>query len=271
MARARTHSSALPALVGGVVLLSLLGVGAAVAASPAPQRPRSRPGPSSPPPPPAGPPPAPPPGLSAQVLARLDHYAELIDQAAQQAGVDATILRGLIAAETGGKPTSESSAGYKGLIQASRDQEDVDPAVSLRKGAKKVHDFTASLARQLGTKYTALGRWDQVRWLARAYNAGPRTVAKAIEYGGAGWTEAEPYQRALLHTGAYATPQQHKEAERWRLQLDHRNLTMAQARKEGMPAFVEQAIVAKWQHTGPYVEKVVAYARHYAHAQEPRA
>lgn len=281
MARRSRSGSSLPWMVGiGVGLTALVATGAALAvtAAPGPRRPES--GPPPPRPPAAGPPPPPPPpaqrqqGVDPDTLRRIDQYSALIDQIAQAEKVDPAVIRGLIAAETRGNPSSVSSAGYRGLMQASRDAADADPATSIRKGAKKIGDFGASLARQFGAQYTALGRWDQVRWLARGYNAGPGTVAKAVAYGGARWTEAEPYQRALLHTGAYATrpyAPDHAAAERWRKKLAGRDLTLAQARAEGMPEYLATAIQKKWEHTAPYVERVVAYARHYARGQEGRA
>lgn len=209
-----------------------------------------------------------------EILARIDQYAELIAQVAQEAQVDPAEIKGFIAAETGGKALSVSSSGYRGLMQSSRDAEDDQPEVSLRKGAKKLREFRASLARllkPLGLDFTALNRWTQLGWLARAYNAGPGTVQKAVEYAGdpARWQDAEPYQRALLHHGAYSTRPyapagEEGGAEKWRIKLRHRNLTLDQAREEGMPAHIERAISKKWEHTAGYASRVITYAQHYA-------
>jgi hypothetical protein len=230
---------------------------------------------------PAGDPPTAEPPMSREVLGRIDAYADMIARVAQEEQVDPAEVKGFIAAESAGKADSVSSSGYRGLMQASRDQEDIDkPEVSVRKGARKLREFRASVQRLLrphGIDLAAMDRWTQLRFLARAYNAGPGVVDKAVGYArtagdAARWQEAAFYQRALLHHGSYSTrPYAPKgkegDAEEWRRKLRHRNLTLSQARAEGMPTYVERAIEKKWEHTAGYVGRIVAYARHYARAE----
>jgi hypothetical protein len=66
--------------------------------------------------------------------------------------------------------------------------------------------------RERGRRYDQLPDVEQVRLLALAYNAGPVSVAKALEYATAAgnpdqWLDAEHYKRALLFTGAYSINQ----------------------------------------------------------------
>lgn len=209
-----------------------------------------------------------------EVIARIDRYAGIIDPAAKAQGLSPAWVKAFIAAETGGKADSVSSSGYRGLMQSSRDAEDDDPKVSVKKGTAKLKTFEGSLQRllsPLGLDYRAQDERTRLAWLARAYNAGPGTVQQAVKYGGAAWQDAEPYQRALLQTGAYATGpaagDKKAEAEKWRKQLAGKGLTLQQARAQGMPAFVEAAIVAKWKATAGYVAKILAYAQHYGAAR----
>lgn len=215
-------------------------------------------------------------------VARLDQFSDLFDKVAKETGVKASILKGIAAAESDGNPRAgEKTSGYKGLMQAERDDKQLDPETSIRAGAKKFSDFTNSLTRllrPLGLNFASFDEQTRLRWVMCAYNAGPGTVQKACAYAQqAGdvlrWQDAEHYQRALIYYGAYSTrayapkgttQAQIDDAEQWRHRLTHQDLTIDQVR-ERAPALVVRSIVKKWENTPGYVEKVVQYASFYDH------
>ena len=103
-------------------------------------------------------------------------------------------------------------SGYKGLMQAGRDERQFHPETSIRTGIqtfKKFRDKSLSpRLRALGINLKTVDRETMVRWVMVSYNAGPGTVLKAVEYARASgnvgaWMRPEHFQRALLHTGAY--------------------------------------------------------------------
>lgn len=153
------------------------------------------------------------PGVSAAVVARIDGHRDPIERAATANGVPANLLRGIIAAESGGDArTGAGGSGYKGLMQSDRTVEDLDPAVSTTKGAKKYVDFTQSMRRYfrdvLKQDFDALPEETRIRLVMASYNAGPGTVKRAIGFARAAgdvgnWLAPEHYLRALLSTGAY--------------------------------------------------------------------
>ena len=82
---------------------------------------------------------------------RIESYRALFTAAAREHQVPAALLLGLCAAESDGQSQSGAgTAGYKGLLQAEKDDAQLDPAVSIQAGAKKVKTFLASLERLLG-------------------------------------------------------------------------------------------------------------------------
>jgi hypothetical protein len=128
---------------------------------------------------------------------------------------------------------------------------------------------------------------DRLQLLALAYNAGPVTVAKALQYAAeAGrpqaWREAEYYKRALLFTGAYSTSQaarnclpkataaerearireaeavrkKHKVKQKWRTAPDPPQWTSV---GPTLPAFVQCAIDFKHRNSPRYAAKILAY------------
>jgi Transglycosylase SLT domain len=148
------------------------------------------------------------------VAAHDGHGADaLIDRIGAAEGVNPAIIRGIIAAESDGNPRLEAASGYKGLMQAERDRGQFDPETSIRTGTIKYRNFRD---RYLGPPLARLGvdlrRVDEdtaVRWVMTAYNAGQRTVLKAVEYAQAAgdhrqWMAADHMQRALVHTSAYS-------------------------------------------------------------------
>jgi hypothetical protein len=124
-----------------------------------------------------------------------------------------------------------------------------------------------------------------------AYNAGPVTVAKALQYAAEagrpeGWREADYYKRALLFTGAYSTRQaagtclpkataaerearikeaeavrkKHKFKTEWRKASDPPAWPTV---GPTLPAFVQCAIDFKHRNSPRYSAKILAYRDHF--------
>lgn len=242
---------------------------------PANRRPRSRPGFAI--------------RIEPRVIAAISRYDGIINRVSAEVGVDGKIIRGIIAAESGGNPNSGSQRrynGYKGLMQAGRDPAQYDPETSIRTGARKFVQFRRSLYThlgRLGLNLSTVDRETMVRWVATSYNAGPGTVIKAVEYaraaGNAGnWMELEHFQRALIHTGAYSiaevarscqragrqppNPAEIAAASQQRLNLKRRNLTLAQIRPNLSPLLL-CAVEFKHRNIPRYVERILTYMRHF--------
>jgi soluble lytic murein transglycosylase-like protein len=156
------------------------------------------------------------------VTRRIDEYKEIIDRVSFEEGVDSNVIRGIIAAESGGdKYAGKGKSGYKGLMQAyTHKKKDLknhgnqfDPEVSIKSGTRK---FKLFRDRYLGPRLTEYGidiksldKATQLRWVLAAYNAGHVTVLKAVEYAAkagevSAWLKADHYQRALVFSGGYA-------------------------------------------------------------------
>ena len=147
------------------------------------------------------------------VAARIDRFNDIIKQEAARSGIDANIIRGIIAAESGGDPKRVAPSGYKGLMQAEKDDAQFDPRISIRTGAEKFKRFRdrylGPRLRQFGIDIRSVDKYTMVRWVVTAYNAGHVTVLKAVEYANrAGsrnaWMEPQYYQPALLFSGGYS-------------------------------------------------------------------
>lgn len=153
--------------------------------------------------------------VSDRVIAEVEKYRQLVDSASVKYGVDSALIRGLIAAESGGNKDLVAKSGYTGLMQADKGVNQKQPATSIDAGTKKLRDFRSimeGVLRERGKRYDQLPEAEQLRLLAFAYNAGPVTVAKALKYAAeAGsperWLDGEHYKRALLFTGAYSLKQ----------------------------------------------------------------
>lgn len=153
--------------------------------------------------------------INESTVAAVLPYRELAREAAARYGIDAALILGVIAAESGGKRDLVAKSGYTGVMQAGKGEAHKNPAHSIDFGARKLRDFRKIMEGILAArnqKYDALPEAEQLRLLALAYNAGPVTVAKALQYAAeagrpAAWLDAEHYRRALLFTGAYSLHQ----------------------------------------------------------------
>lgn len=147
-----------------------------------------------------------------KTIERIRKFDDIIERVSREHKFNPDIVRGIIAAESGGNPRSgEGRTGYKGLMQADRGTDQFDPETSIRKGVEKFNQFKgylkAGLAR-LKINYTPPDDEAYAQMVLACYNAGHVTVIKAIQYAhqagnGRNWLQPEYYQRALLFSGGY--------------------------------------------------------------------
>jgi Transglycosylase SLT domain len=153
-------------------------------------------------------------GVNKNTIDRINRYNPLIDSIATKYRIDPNIIRGIMAAESGGNPRSgeQNPAGYKGLMQAGKGNEQLDPETSIRSGVEifiKKRNTVARILKPFGIDLFALDQETILRYVMTAYNAGEGTFKKALEYAHASgdkwiWERPEHFQRALLFTGAYS-------------------------------------------------------------------
>ncbi|MDJ0521425.1 MAG: lytic transglycosylase domain-containing protein [Planctomycetota bacterium] len=117
----------------------------------------------------------------------LSRWDAEVGAAAREFGLDADLLRGLMAAESGGDPEAVSHAGAVGLLQLMPATAEAE-AQRLRIGDYAEARLTeGALNVRLGASYLArmLKRFDgEVPFALAAYNAGPSRVLR--------WREAAP-------------------------------------------------------------------------------
>jgi soluble lytic murein transglycosylase len=125
----------------------------------------------------------------------LSRFDALIERAAREAGVEADLLRGLVAAESSGDPRARSGAGAVGLTQLmpatareiagtlrlDADGLDLtDPRTSLRLGAHHLARLLASLGGEPAFALAAYnaGKTPVLRWRLRAPDADAREAVR---------------------------------------------------------------------------------------------
>ena len=233
------------------------------------------------------------PAISSGIVGAVERYRPLAEAAARKYGVDPALILGVIAAESGGNKDLVAKSGYTGLMQADKGEVQKRPEISIDVGTRKLRDFRAIMEKVLmarGQRYERLPEAEQLRLLALAYNAGPVTVAKALQYAAeAGrperWLDPEHYKRALLFTGAYSLKQaaaaclkglttmeqesRRREAVRvwnqWRLgtkKVNWRQLKdppLWHLVSASLPPFVVCAIDFKHRNTPKYAAKILSY------------
>jgi hypothetical protein len=146
------------------------------------------------------------------IVKNVARHNAVITRVAKELSFDANIVRGIIAAESGGRETLRASSGYTGLMQAGKGNRHLDPETSIRAGIATFKEKTASLARRLkpfNINLLSLDRDTRVRLTMAGYNAGQVTAAKALAFAHAAgstsdWMKPEHFQRALFQTGGYS-------------------------------------------------------------------
>ena len=120
-----------------------------------------------------------------------DALAEETAAAAEEFGVDETLVRGVIFAESGYDADAVSRAGASGPMQL---------MASTREWVSKVTDGTAMSEVRLGTAYLAylLRRFGGVETALAAYNAGPANVERWLREGEEPYPETAAYVKRVL-------------------------------------------------------------------------
>jgi Rod binding domain-containing protein len=129
------------------------------------------------------------------VQARVEAFHSLIEDAAAQHGVDSSLVRAIIASESGGRPDALSPKSAKGLMQL------ID-STAAEMGVQRIWDPAQNISG--GVKYLKqqLDRFDgDITLAAAAYNAGPGAVRK---HGGVPpYRETQQYVRRVLNYLSY--------------------------------------------------------------------
>lgn len=151
-------------------------------------------------------------GIDKTVVQRINKHREIIERVSKEKAFNPNIVRGIIAAESGGNPRAgEGGSGYKGLMQADRGTDQLDPETSIRRGIDKFIGFKQYLKSGIGRlklSITLPGDESYAQMVLACYNAGHVTVLKAIQYAHnkgnwQQWLAPENYYRALLFSGGY--------------------------------------------------------------------
>ncbi len=111
-------------------------------------------------------------GVKPSLTERINRYHSIIEEAAQNYGIDSTLIKAIIATESAGNPRAQSAKQAKGLMQL------ID-STAAEMGVKNVWDPSENING--GTKYLKylLEQFDGNIPLALAsYNAGPARVIK---------------------------------------------------------------------------------------------
>lgn len=152
--------------------------------------------------------------VNPKTVAKVQQYSNLIERISNELNFNPNIVRGIIAAESNGNRYSgQGGKGYKGLMQAKRDEDQFDPEISIRTG---IGIFKEMRDRNLGPRLAKLGidkaQIDDetfLRLVLCSYNAGHVSVLKALFYAKENgnwrdWFQGPYYKRGLLFTGAYS-------------------------------------------------------------------
>lgn len=221
------------------------------------------------------------------VVEKVKKWDQVIARIAGAKGVSASLIKGVIAAESGGDEDEVSPTGYKGLMQASKKASDLKGENSIASGAQNLLDKERALRIRLkssGLNLDTMSPDAKLDAILAAYNAGQVSVHRAIEYAGKDgkldqWAELLYFQRGVMMTGAYSAktafrwclgsaPERDKtkliaEAESKRRALIGKGLTPEQALAAGFPALTICAAKYKARFGLPYRSKITAYRRYF--------
>jgi DNA-directed RNA polymerase subunit H (RpoH/RPB5) len=146
---------------------------------------------------------------------RIDQYDAKIQEVAGEHDVPAALVKGVIAAESGGQANAGARGGYKGLMQAETTADQLDPDTSIETGVKKFKQFAGSIMNKLKAELATMGiksaDLNDVRFASiviLAYNAGPGVVVDAVRAASkAGevekWLDEKYYVPAVLYYSSW--------------------------------------------------------------------
>ena len=229
-------------------------------------------------------------GVSASTISAINQYATIIDRISAKYGLDPAVTRGIIAAESGGNARSGiGRSGYKGLMQAERTTDQLNPDISIETGVKKFTEFQRKIFNpwltKIGTSVSAINAEEYLKMCLSCYNAGPVTAMKAVQYAKLNgninsWLQPENYLRALLFSGGYAaydicskgkSDTEIDAAKKERLKYKFK--TSGWRTEQDPPAWSSVSgslnpilkcwIETKFRNTPGYLDKFIIYYRHY--------
>ena len=147
------------------------------------------------------------------IVSNILKYTAVIEKYSSLYKINSNLVRGIIAAESGGNALSgKGKSGYKGLMQAERTEDQLQPDTSVKTGVDKFIKFRDKTLNpwlaKLGIKLPAQDDENYLKACLACYNAGPVTALKAIQYAHMSgnwrqWLSAEHYLRALVFSGGY--------------------------------------------------------------------
>ena len=130
--------------------------------------------------------------LAPDAVQRVERWAALSDPVAKANGVDPNFVLGLIAAESGGDPKLKAGS-RRHRSDAGGAHQGRSDADAIGAGRQRRHRGTQTgavsrpptyrkILQKHGRSFASLARLDGLKMLALCYNAGPVTVAKALDY-----------------------------------------------------------------------------------------
>jgi hypothetical protein len=139
-----------------------------------------------------------------KVVGNIGRFDNIVNEVATRLRVPVGLVKGIIAAESGGNPDLVAKSGYTGLMQAARGEEQKDPKTSIETGVA----LFKSKAKAVGVTEADYANPDKITLVMIAYNAGEGTVKRAMGYARAAgdvsqWYAPEHFRRALAYYGAH--------------------------------------------------------------------
>ena len=226
--------------------------------------------------------------VNKDVLAKILRYSSEIEKHARIFNVNPNVIRGIIAAESGGNVSSGAGkSGYKGLMQGATTNDQLNADTSIKTGTEKFVTFKKTILdpwlKKLAINLPSDRNENYLKACLSCYNAGPVTAMKAIQYASSAgnweqWLSPEPYKRALLFSGGYAfydTCTDNKTAgEKSSAREEYKRIRSIAWRKRPDPAswdsvkdkinsILKCSIERKYKNTPGYLDKFISYYRYF--------
>jgi soluble lytic murein transglycosylase-like protein len=191
---------------------------------------------------------------------RIRRYDSIIERLGIEKKLNPNLIRGIIAVESRGMAHASAKSGYKGLMQAGKNEDQYQPEVSIQTGINKYKIFERSMIRELkkyGMDFNEVSDKGKIGMCMVAYNAGPGTVQKAMQYASeAGdvkkWLNPEHFLRALIHYKSHSvTTALHQGLKRMSGENLARELSQLPGMKMNLAAIKEKfSVKNKWKTEG---------------------